>query len=156
MSRWYSLILCSLLALVLSVQKWSAAELNSAQVYTPALSLSHGSKHAKRAHQLVNRTHSVPYSTKDMGPLSDAVIFQGRLTLALRSTLNEGNDDSSSEPLGFEQPNSLVWLMPETSSYAYAAIRLPNIPYQHHFTDHRLSGWKESNALYVALNAQFS
>lgn len=156
LSRWYSYILLSLLALLLPVQKWSVAEINTAQAFTPTVTVTPGTKHTNGAHQLVNRTHSVPHSTQDVGSSSEAVIFQGRWTLALRSTLNDGNDDNSGESLGFEQPNSLVWLVPETSSHSHAAIRLPNIPYQHDFTDHRVSGWKESNALYVALNAQFS
>ena len=37
----------------------------------------------------------------------------------------------------------------------YAAQTWTSIPYQHFHASHRLSGWKETNAMYVALNSHF-
>ncbi|MGT0150413.1 hypothetical protein ACT691_17160 [Vibrio metschnikovii] len=36
---------------------------------------------------------------------------------------------------------------------SYAAQTWISIPYQHFHASHRLSGWKETNAMYVALNS---
>lgn len=155
LSRWYSLLLLSLLALLLPVQKWTAVELNTAHTYVPALAVAHDAVAHEIHGKVLNRSHSVPHSTQNAGPSSEAVIHQGRWTLGLRSATNDNNDDNN-EPLGFSELESLVWLITETPSSSFVAIRLPQTPYQHGFSDHRLSGWKESNALYVALNAQFS
>lgn len=160
LSRWYSLLLLSLLALLLPVQKWTAVELNTAYTYVPVLAVSDDAvSHDAVAHDIhgkvLNRSHSVPHSTQNAGPSSEAVIHQGRWTLGLRSATNDNTDDNN-EPLGFSELDSLVWLIAETPSSSFVAMRLPQTPYQHGFSDHRLSGWKESNALYVALNAQFS
>ncbi|EKO3565260.1 Uncharacterised protein [Vibrio metschnikovii] len=38
---------------------------------------------------------------------------------------------------------------------SYAAQTWISIPYQHFHASHRLSGWKETNAMYVALNSHF-
>ncbi|EKO3869824.1 hypothetical protein P0E20_003804 [Vibrio harveyi] len=46
------------------------------------------------------------------------------------------------------------------AGYAYSLIdiswRQSQSTFNHFVSDHRLSGWKETNAMYVALNSQFS
>ncbi|EKO3821900.1 hypothetical protein NTH40_003464 [Vibrio harveyi] len=46
------------------------------------------------------------------------------------------------------------------AGYAYSLMdiswRQSQLTFNHFVSDHRLSGWKETNAMYVALNSQFS
>lgn len=81
-------------------------------------------------------------------PLLCLTLNAGRLTY-------EGLDDEHIDFVG-----DLTTPFYADAGYAYS---LMDINWRHnqstfyHFTsDHRISGWKETNAMYVALNSQFS
>ncbi|GEM81380.1 hypothetical protein [Vibrio superstes] len=59
-----------------------------------------------------------------------------------------GAPDHNSDPTAFSY---------QASDYAYSArLQVGQAVFNHVTGAHRLSGWKDSNALYVALNGQFS
>ncbi|RTZ17587.1 hypothetical protein EJ063_02035 [Vibrio aquaticus] len=95
-----------------------------------------------------NSSNSEPVSQSDISHDWLAIIHANRW-----STLTRGLDDtdpqSDFEPVGFEPavtPLYRLYKQPVFTSMQRVAT---------HRSIHRVSGWKESNALYVALNSHF-
>ncbi len=109
------------------------------------------------ASQLVIESFSSPQASDSQIPTSQSHVIQDSVGIVsssrwlsqFRKLLDDedNSDQESSNPFYLDSGQS--YYLSDTCAYYRSAIDL-------YPTNHRLSGWKDSNAMYVALNSQFS
>ncbi|WP_087019709.1 hypothetical protein [Thaumasiovibrio subtropicus] len=112
-----------------------------------------GAQHAGTSLQL---PHNAPWDIGSPAPQSDtpitpnelAVLPQTRACGLLRQVRSSDSDEEPTTP-----PFLTATFTQHTVADSLQFTEAPYRSYAHHF---RLAGWKETNALYVALNSQFS
>ena len=154
LSRWTRLFWFVLFAALLPVQGQTAAA--NSEANQPAIS--------QEWHQAVAFSQRLPLDSEivntspevDSSPVTEAprigqqqgILYSPRWLMSETHWQDEEDADVYRSGLDVIPCLNISFLM-------MTAVLWVKPPYQHFHPSHRLSGWKESNAMYVALNSQF-
>ncbi|QIL86926.1 hypothetical protein G7083_13675 (plasmid) [Vibrio sp. HDW18] len=158
---WRALIACWLVVFALALpapllacalEQKASESLDHGKPSTLPLSSTFSFTKAERVAHSAPPASSIPRSQSDVTPTPRAILNHALNGLAQR--LAAGSSD-----LPFDSdPESSPWPMLAIAPHSVAlddSSRHLNRSYDFFSATHRIAGWKESNAMYVALNSQF-